>query len=217
MEGLEVRLWQKAGDRLEVRFPGRVKRVTHEEEGVAAGGGPRSVRGQWEGANSSQTDPGWGRGRVRQSGGTEGQKCGGLREARGTGVTDGAAKPPSPLAMRPQPPSPGPTGVTPRPPHPGGGLQPRLPPLPEGGLRPQSSLSPEDTPSLRRVRSPASGPLATCRMCTPFRETTASSRSPSPVRSTCAMASRGLEKPRRHSKRKPHGAPGSPRPGPQYL
>lgn len=56
MEGLEVRLWQKAGDRLEVRSPGRVKRVTHEEEGVAAGGGPRSVRGQWEGANSSQTD-----------------------------------------------------------------------------------------------------------------------------------------------------------------
>lgn len=144
---------------------------------------------------------------VRQSRGMEGQKYGGLREARGTGVTDGAAKPPSP----------GPTGVTPHPPHPGGGLQPRLPPLPEGGLRPQSSLSPEDTPSLRQVRRPASGPLATCRMCTPFRETTASSHSPSPVRSTCAMASRGLEKPRRHSKRKPHWAPGSPRPGPQYL
>lgn len=204
--------WRQAGSEI----LSRVKWTTHEEEGVPAGGGPRSG-GSGRVQIAEGMDPGWGRDRVRQSGGTEGQKCGGLRKARGTGVMDAAAKPPSPLAMRPQPPSPGPKGVTPHALHPGGGLQPRLPPLPKGGLRPQSSLSPEDTPSLRRVRSSTSGPPATCRMCTPFRETTASSRRPSPVRSTCAMASRGLEKPRRHSKRKPCWSPGSPRPGPQYL
>ena len=71
----------------------------------------------------------------------------------GTGVMDAAAKRPSPLAVRPHPPCPGPTGATPR-----TGPVAKMPALPEGGLRPQSSLSCEDTPSLRWEGSPASGP-----------------------------------------------------------
>lgn len=99
-----------------------------------------------------------------------------------------------------------------------GALQPPTP-LPQGGLRLNLRDAAEACLPGHRVGEdpPTRWDPATCRMCTPFRETTASSRSPSPVRSTCAMASRGLEKLRCQSRRKPPLAPGSPRSGPQYL
>ena len=64
--------WRQAGSEI----PSTVKRITHEEEGVAAGGGPRSG-GSGRVQIVHGMDPGWGRDRVRQSGEQKDRSAGG--------------------------------------------------------------------------------------------------------------------------------------------